>query len=508
MTPRLAVKNLRKAFGGAQALDGVALQIRRGEIHGLLGHNGSGKSTLIKILAGYHAPDDGELEVDGMPVALPLKPGQFRELGMEFVHQNLGLEPTLSVVDNFSLARMTAPENRWHTSWRAQRQRTRAAFERFGVEIDVDGTIGELRPVSRALVAIVRAVEGISADDGGLLILDEPTVFLPRAETEQLFELLRAVTRAGTSVLFVSHDLEQVQAITDRVTVLRDGRVISTVVTAQTSETELIRLIVGRAVEAAVAPVAPPADGPIEMLVEGLTGGQLVDVSFAVRRGEVLGLTGLLGSGFEDVLPRTYGAHRAEDGTLDVRGNVEALARMAPGRAIELGLALIPADRQHDGSVGSLSALDNLLLPTLGRYASRLSLARRRMERDAAELMRRFDVRPPNPRMTYSAFSGGNQQKLMLAKWLQIAPAVLLLDEPTQGVDVGARQQIFAAIREAAQAGTAVVCASADHEQLAAICTRVIVFGHGRVNGELRYPDISREAIVERCYASAEVEYV
>jgi ribose transport system ATP-binding protein len=333
-------------------------------------------------------------------------------------------------------------------------------------------------------------------------------VFLPRAETEQLFDLLRTIARAGTSVLFVSHDLEQVQAITDRVTVLRDGRVVSTVVTAETEEAELIRLIVGRAVEEVASPAAPAADEPTEMRVEGLTGGQLSDVSFAVRRGEVLGLTGLLGSGFEDVLPRLFGAHRAEAGTLEVRGSAEALDRMAPDRAIELGLALIPADRQHDGSVGSLSAVDNLMLPTVDRYASRLGLARRRMQRDAAELMRRFDVRPADPTMTYSAFSGGNQQKLMLAKWLQIAPSVLLLDEPTQGVDVGARQQIFGAIRDVAAEGTSVVCASADHEQLAAICTRVIVFGRGRVHGELRYPDISREAIVERCYASAEVEYV
>ena len=509
--PRLEAVGLSKAFGGAQALDGAGLTVAPGEVHGLLGQNGSGKSTLIKILAGFHAPDAGTLAIDGRPVDLPLRPGQFRQLGMEFVHQDLGLVESLSVVDNFTIAGMIEPENAWHTSWRAQRAQARDAFRRYGVAIDLDALVSELPSITRAMLAIIRAVEGIaSATQGavtnhGLLVLDEPTVFLPKSETEQLFGLLREITTTGGSVLFVSHDLDQVRAVTERVTVLRDGRVVATVDTAAADEAALIEMIVGRAVAVSAAAAGrDAAGGDIELEVDDLSGAGLAGISFHARRGEILGLTGLAGSGFDSVVQLLFGARRARRGRLRIGGRSFDLADMTPRRAIELGIALIPADRKRDGSVGSLPAADNVMLTVMDRYRSRFGLSRRRMLADAGELMRRFDVRPTEPMLPYSAFSGGNQQKLMLAKWLQLSPSVMLLEEPTQGVDVGARQQIYDALRDVAAQGTAIVCASADYDQLETLCDRVVVIGRGRVSAELRAADVTHDAIVERCYASAE----
>ena len=246
--PRLSLTGLSKSFGGTQALRGVDLDVLPGEVHGLLGENGSGKSTLIKILAGFHEPDAGELLVDGEAVRLPLATGQFRELGMSFVHQDLGLVDSLSVLENLRVADIASSRSRFRISWRRERARARATFVRYGVRLDPSASIGSLKPVERALLAIVRAIEEIrSVGRGhGLLILDEPTVFLPKEGVERLFSLVRDVAAAGTSILFVSHDLDEVREITDRVTVLRDGALVGTVVTAETSERQFVEMIIGR----------------------------------------------------------------------------------------------------------------------------------------------------------------------------------------------------------------------------------------------------------------------
>jgi ribose transport system ATP-binding protein len=505
----VALRRISKTFGGVRALHDVDLTIRRGEVHGLLGENGSGKSTLIKILSGFHAPDGGgSLEINGRPISLPLDPGQFRRLGMSFVHQDLGLVGALSVVENLVVGEL-ASQRRWRLSWARERRRAQETFKSFGLELDPSAKVSDLSPTDRALLAIVRAVEEIranTADDGseyGLLVLDEPTVFLPASDREELFAIIREIAATCASVLFVSHDLDEILEITDRVTVLRDGKVRGTVDTAQASEEVLVEMIIGRRLQG-LSIEREQAEAEKAISITGLTGRYARDVSLTFREGEVVGLTGLLGSGFDEIPYYVFGARPAAAGRLELGGKSYDLRGMSPSRALEAGVALIPADRQRDGSVGSLSVGDNVTVPVLRKYQSRLFLNRSRLRSDASKLLEQFDVRPPDPRLKYQSLSGGNQQKAMLAKWLQTKPSLLLLHEPTQGVDVGARQQIFQLTRKAAADGTAVVCVSTDYEQLATVCDRVVVFGRGRVARELTGDQVTKERIAEQCYRVAE----
>ena len=504
--PRLEARGLTKSFGGTQALRGADLTLFPGEVHGLLGENGSGKSTLIKILAGFHAPDAGELRIDGEEIRLPLATGQFRELGLSFVHQHLGLVESLSVLENLRVADIASSRSRFGISWRSERARARATFERYGLRLDPRALVGELKPVERALLAIVRAIEeNHSVGRGhGVLVLDEPTVFLPREGIERLFALIRDAAAAGASILFVSHDLDEVREITDRVTVLRDGSLVGTVVTAETSETRFVEMIIGRQL-AAMAEFEHHdlSQKRVGASVAGLNGATVRNVSLDLHEGEVVGVTGLIGSGFDEIPYLLYGARPARSGQLVLGGQTLELSQLRPPEAIAAGLVLIPADRPNDGCVASLPVSENLALAVLDRYFNGIALDLRRSRRATATLMGEFDVRPNDPSLPYGALSGGNQQKALLAKWFQTQPRLLLLDEPTQGVDVGARQQIYELIRGAAEErGMYVVCASSDYEQLATICDRVIVFGRGRVWRELVGTELTKDRIVEQCYAA------
>jgi ribose transport system ATP-binding protein len=499
------VRGVSKSFGGVRALDGVDLTIVPGEVHGLLGENGSGKSTLIKILAGFHAPDAGRLAIHGHEVPLPLPPGRFRELGISFVHQDLALIPSLTVLDNLRAGMIARAGLRPYVSWRGERRRAREVFARYGIRIDPGATVANLRPVDRALLAIVRALEEMREehDEPGLLVLDEPTVFLPRVEVDHLFTLVREIAAGGGSVLFVSHDLDEVHEITDRVTVLRDGYVVGTVVTAEAGEGQLVEMIVGRRLAVFTSEHHDLTSETAAAAVRNLTGVGVLDVSFDLHAGEVLGITGLAGSGFESVPYLLFGAWPATRGRLVMDGASNDVAGMTPHRALRMGTALIPADRQRDGAVGSLTITDNVTLPQLDRYRRGMTLRRGDMRRRTGALMREYDVRPAEPGYDYGSLSGGNQQKALLAKWLQTSPRLILFHEPTQGVDVGARQQIFATIRDAAAGGACVLVASSDYEQLAAICDRVLVMGRGRVTRQLVGGEVTKDRITEQCYASA-----
>ncbi len=504
--PVLELRHVSKTFDGTKALSGVNLTIERGEIHGLVGQNGSGKSTLIKILAGFHSPDPGaELLVNGRPVSLPLQPGQFRQLRMSFVHQDLGLILSLSVVENLWIDELSTRQQ-WLIKWGRERQRAKELFAEFGLAIDPAARVADLTPTDRALLAIVRALAETRSslagtDDYGLLILDEPTVFLPATGKRQLFETLRDIARRHASVLFVSHDLDEVLEITDRVTVLRDGQGQGTVTSATVTKDQLVEMIVGRRFVTPPVEHHDPTSQPADIAIRGLTGWLVHDVSLDLHRGEVLGLTGLAGTGFEEIPYLLFGARRAAAGTLAMAGATYNLPTLTPAEAVTAGIALVPADRLREGCEGTLSLADNVLLPVLDCYFHRLRLDRKRMEHDVQSLLDRFTVRPNRPELKYQTLSGGNQQKALLAKWLQSQPRLLLLHEPTQGVDIGARQEIFQLIRASARDGTTVICASTDYEQVATICDRVIVFGSDSRTRELRENEITKEHIAEQCYA-------
>jgi ribose transport system ATP-binding protein len=504
--PLLELRGLTKAFGNSLALDAVDLAIEPGEVHGLLGANGSGKSTLIKVLAGYHDVAAGTLSVRGRAVDLPLGPGVAQELGLAFVHQDLGLVPSLSVLENFLLGSLAASRRHYLLSWRQARRDARETFERYGLDLDPRALVSDIRPVDRALLAIVRAMEspGIAqvASDR-LIVLDEPTVFLPQEEVDHLFELVRRITAAGSSVLFVSHDLDEVRHITDRVTVLRNGRVAASGRTSELPTEQLVEAIVGMRLAVGVSERrAAPAATERHLEVHNLSSDALGDISFMASRGEIVGLTGLLGSGYDDVVRALAGAIRST-GELRLGARRVNLRSWDPQRATAAMVVLIPGDRLKEAAVRDLTVTDNVTMPNLGGFVRHGVLSRRAMMTKARSLASTFDVRPRDPQAMFGTLSGGNQQKVVLAKWLQTPPDLLLLQEPTQGVDIGARQQIFDTIRRGAP-DRVTLCASSDHDQLAQLCHRVLIMRRGRIARELGGDDVTKARITEECFRSGQ----
>jgi ribose transport system ATP-binding protein len=497
--PALQFRGLTKTFGPQRALDDVDFSVARGEIHGLVGRNGSGKSTLIKILSGYHAPDDGAtLEIGGQPVALPLPSVEAYRLGLAFVHQDLGLLPELSVVENIRIGRFrTGPG--WRINWKSERALVAQALERFGVRVSPETLVGSLREVDRALVAIVRGLIDLQSHESGILVLDEPTAYLPRDSVEQLFRTVRSVANAGTSVVFVSHRLDEVMSLTDRTTVLRDGKVVGTVTTASSNEEELIELILGGKLQDFYPEPSEPRSS-VALRISNLTGAVAKDLNLEVYEGEIVGLTGIAGAGYDEVPYLVFGAKPASSGAVQIGSTTLTHDKLTPKTTMGVGMALLPADRQRNSGVGELTLTQNVSLPVLSSFFRGGRLQQRAERHKVAGLLTDYTVRPAVPEAKMGQLSGGNQQKALLAKWLQRNPPVLLLHEPTQGVDVGAKKDVFERLREAAVGGAAILFSSAEYEDLAHLCDRVLVFYDGRVAATLSGADLTEDRIVEQCY--------
>jgi ribose transport system ATP-binding protein len=503
-----AIRDVSMDFGAGPVLDRVSLEMRQSEVHGLIGENGSGKSTLIKILAGFHVPTAGTLTVAGRDVPLPLAPAQFRDLGMHFVHQDLGLVPSLTVTENLfvdSVARARPFRVVSPGTWRARAAET---LHSFGLgDLAPDTLVSDLTPTESARLAIVRAVhemrESASSrgESRGLLVLDEPTVFLPREGREQLYELVRDVAFHHASVLFVSHDLDEVRTLTDRVTVLRDGRVAATFATADVAERELVSALIGNDLQAFRGEARPSIRGVTPALaVRGISGESVSKVDLTVYPGEILGVTGLLGSGFDALPYLVAGAAPAVEGEVQIGEATFGAGAITPKVALKAGLAFIPGDRKRLGSAPGLTVEENMMLLSVGDFARTGVVQRPALRSEARRLADAFDVRPRDTGFLYGSLSGGNQQKALLAKWLQRRPSVLLVHEPTQGVDIGARQQIFELLDAAAAQGTAIVCASSDNEQLAQLCHRVVVLSNGHISDELTGEGVDKHRISESVY--------
>lgn len=506
----LRMNNIRMRFGSYYALKGVSLSIRRGEVFGLLGQNGSGKSTMIKVLAGFHQPEEGsEVVLWGQTLPLPLDPMEIKKRGVAFVHQHLGLVPSLTVIENM---RVTALRQKtpWLVNWKKEAQAISALFAEFGLDVDPFATVASLPPVERAFVAIIRAFEDLRASDAGhggegILVLDEPTPFLPAEDVQRLFTLIRSIVKTGASVVIVTHDIDEVRDITDRVAVLRDGELVDILDTRSTERQSILDTIVGTRIDHFAKSRMPSEGIPDAVIVKDLSDGKTPGFDFAIREGETLGVTGLIGSGFATLPYLLYGALRGS-GSLTIAGQTIDLSLISPLMAQKLGIAFLPGDRLGAAGIGSLSVTDNITLPVLDRLLGPAGLDRHGMVVEAGRLGQIYDVRPQNPQLPLGSLSGGNQQKVLLAKWLQIKPKLLMLDEPTQGVDFGARQQIFKALDRAASDGTAILCASTDNEQLEQICDRIIVFSRGRPVIELKGSEISRKSITEACFHGHQAE--
>lgn len=496
----LQVEGLSKRFGRTQALEKVDLSLRAGEIHGLLGHNGSGKSTLIKILAGYQDADAGSVRLDGRALSLPVQPAELRSGGVRFVHQSLGMVERLTVAENLWLEQI-ALGTRKGLSFATMVRDAVGVLERFGLRLDPRAAVATLTAVDKANLAIVRAMIPVSERGGrpSLVVLDEPTAFLPPEDKQHLYTLVRRVADQGSAVLFVSHFLDEVLALCSSVSVLRDGRtVLSDRPAAELAVEDLMTAIVGSSSEQAVFERSEPAD-EVQVRVRDLCAASVAHIDLDLRRGEIVGLTGPIGSGCDEIPSALFGVAGWATGTVRVGEDSIDLRSATPAAAIAAGIGLVPADRNQHGVFGALSVDDNLNVTRLDSYARLRVLDRRRMRRDAGELARQYAVRPSRPELAVSSLSGGNAQKVLMAKWLRSEPLLLLLEEPTQGVDVGARQQIERTVLAAAARGGSVLVSSGDPDQLALLCHRVLVLSHGRVTATLQGAELTKHDIAQAC---------
>lgn len=501
--PALEITHLSKTFAGITVLKDVAIDIQHGEIHGLIGQNGSGKSTLIKILAGYHEPDAGStIIVDGKTIASD-NLGK-NDVGIAFIHQDLALIDSLSVLENVRIQHfVTGPAGQ--IRWKHEAAETSKYLNRVGLNIDPRTKVRMLSVTDRALVAIARGLatlDVMQADhDGGLLVLDEPTAYLPRDGVERLFTSLRGLASNGTSILFVSHRLDEITSLCDRVSVLRDGVMVETVQTATSTEGQLIEAMLGQPLEN-MYPDIVESDEEAHLKVTNLVGGVLGGVSFEIGKGEILGVTGLPGMGFEDIPYAITGAYRPSAGTMVIGDQTLDLTRMNPGKAISEGIYLLPADRKSQSAAITMSVKENVSLPFLKRF-TRSGITRGKLEAgQMKKLIEAYSVRPAIPDRIMGTLSGGNQQKALLAKWLQGEPKLLVLHEPTQGVDIGSKKEIFAQLAQVADRGDMVLVASVEYEDLVNMCSRVLVLRKGQVDRVLSGASLTVDRLIEAVYGS------
>jgi rhamnose transport system ATP-binding protein len=486
--PVLALEGVSKSFGAVAALRDVRLDLAAGEAHALVGENGAGKSTLVKVLAGVHRPDAGTVLLDGEPVEFG-GPADARAAGIAVIYQEPTLFPDLSVAENIFVGRQPLRGLR-RIDPAAMRARTVTLFDRLGVHIDPDRPARGLSIADQQLVEIAKAL----SFDARVLVMDEPTAALSGVEVERLFAVARSLRDAGAAVLFISHRFDEVFALCERITVMRDGRWIATDRVEDVTVDKVVRTMVGREVSA-LYPKLPAEVGEVRLEVDGLTrAGFFSDVSFAVRGGEIVALAGLVGAGRSEVIRAVFGIDRHDRGEVRVDGR-----RLAPGStpaAIAAGLALVPEDRRQQGLVMELSVERNATLPR--RWSlSRLGLLTGAAERrSAATWTRRLRVKSGSPTDPVSTLSGGNQQKLVLAKWLSTQPRVLIVDEPTRGIDVGTKAEVHRLLSQLAADGVAVLMVSSELPEVLGMADRILVMHEGRLVADIPRGRADEESVM------------
>jgi ribose transport system ATP-binding protein len=485
----LQVLGVSKTYPGTEALSNVSLTVRTGELHALVGGNGSGKSTLAKCLAGVEQADSGgTFVVSGNTIdAATMTPPEARAQGLRFVHQDPGVFPELSVAENLTLGYGYETGVASRVRWKQIRRRAAEQIEWIGLDCTPETILGKLSAASRTLVAIARALQDQDEiDGGGVLVLDEPTAALPEHEAEKLIENLRRLTAMGSAVLMITHHPSEVVGVVDRVSVLRDGQLVATLDAQKITEQELIDQIVGRSLDAVFPEMPEPRSGTAVLEVEGLSTKCLKEVSLSVREGEVVGIAGLLGTGRSTLLRSIFGDYRPDSGRVRIEGREVNLQRPR----IRKGVGYVPEDRGGEAAFADMSIRDNLLAASIPDFFRRFKMGRRAEAREADRLIAEFGIKATSASKAMSSLSGGNQQKAILARWLRRNPKLLLLDEPTQGVDVGARAEIYQIVREAVTGGVAVLLVASDFEELTRVCDRILVLRGGRFVAELESPSV------------------
>jgi ribose transport system ATP-binding protein len=493
-SPILELRGVSKSFHGTKVLDGVDFSVRSGEVMALMGENGAGKSTLMKIVTGiYQADPGGTIKLDGAEVRFT-KPGQAISAGVAMIHQDLNLLPGLTVAENLFLGR--EPLNGFGLiDWPTLRGESRRRLAELQQSIDPGALVGRLRVGQQQMVEIARAL----SLNARLIIMDEPTDALTDVETAILHDAIRRLRDQGKGIVYISHRLSEIFKICDSVTVLRDGKTAAAEPTTAVSEAELIHHMVGREITDKY-PYTPAADRPVSLRVVHLSAPGIDDISFEAHEGEVLGFAGLMGAGGPELGRVLYGALSARAGSIELEGR--KLSLRSPGAGVGAGIAFVPEDRKSEGLVQIHSVLTNMTLTALRRFITALGLiAHRREEKTVADYIKAFTIRTRGADAVVATLSGGNQQKVLLAKALMTEPKVLILDEPTRGVDVGVRREIYSLINDLKAKGLTILLISSDMPELLGIADRILVLSRGRLTGAFGRGEATQDAIMQRAVA-------
>jgi len=486
--PVLAVEDICKSFGPVQVLFNIDFALKRGEIHAVLGENGAGKSTLMKILSGYEQPSAGTIRLDGNPITIP-DSGHGERLGIVLIHQEFALAEYLTVEENIFLGREL--RRGWLLDKRVMRERTRTILRELDCRVDPDARVQDLAVSDKQMVEIAKAV----SRDARVLIMDEPTAVLTRTETDVLFRLIRRLKARGVTVVYISHKLDEVAEISDRVTVLRDGVLIETRPTAGTSQDAMATLMVGRELSDLFPPKhPPPADAPTVLEVSHIsTPGWVFDASFDLKRSEILGFAGLIGAGRTELMEAVLGLRRRTSGTIRRDGKVLRIRDMAD--AVEAGIVYLTEDRKGKGLLLDKQLRPNLTLMALERYG-RFLLDEGREEQALRRAADEFDIRAKRLDALAGNLSGGNQQKLLLARTMQVDPEIIMIDEPTRGIDIGTKSQIYHFIHGLIEQGKSCIVVSSELQEIVGLAHRVVVMRQGRITGTLSGEEITEQEIV------------
>lgn len=495
--PILRMVDITKTFPGVRALDRVTFEVYPGEVHGLVGENGAGKSTLMKILTGALQPDEGVIELRGQPVKVP-NPRAAQLLGIAIIHQELAVLPELSVAENIFLGR--EPTGRLGLiDWPRLYRQTEALLDRLGIELDPRTRVGDLTIAQQQMVEIAKAL----SLDADLLAMDEPTSALTERETEILFRLIHSLRDQGVTIIYISHRMEEIFQICDRVTVLRDGQHIATRPIHELTPEEVVRLMVGRPI---TEMYPPPGEefGPVRLEVRDLyRPPRLNGASLTLRSGEILGLAGLVGSGRTDLARAIFGVDPVERGEIRVNGRPVTLA--SPAEAMELGMGFVPEDRKTQGLFLNMTVRQNTVIARLKELSRFLGFIDfRRAREEARRFVEELNIRTPSLEQLVRNLSGGNQQKVIIARWMARAPAILILDEPTRGIDVGAKAEIHNLMRHLANQGVAILMISSELPEVLGVSDRILVMREGRIVAEFSRDEASQDKVM--LYATGSME--
>ncbi|HZG15049.1 MAG TPA: sugar ABC transporter ATP-binding protein [Candidatus Bathyarchaeia archaeon] len=485
----LEMKEIDKSFPGVKVLQNVQFSLYSGELHALMGENGAGKSTLMKILNGIYRKDNGTIIVKGKPEEIT-STKVAEGLGISIIHQELNLIPYLSVMENIFLGREFKLGKTPFVNWKKMRVEAERYLKQLGMDLDPRTIVEELSVGQQQMVEIAKALS-MQAD---ILVLDEPTAALTDREIEKLFEVIAALKANGVGMIYISHRMEEIFQISDRITVLRDGKYIGTRHTRETDMDELVRMMVGRDINDRF-PKIEMTPGEERLRVEGISLGQkLRDISFSVKSGEILGLAGLMGAGRTEVAKVLFGVTPATQGKIFIDGKETTIRK--PIDAIGAGIALVTEDRKHEGLILSLSIRENLSLPNLAKLSVSGFMKRSKENVLSEETIEKLHIRTPHAEQVVGALSGGNQQKVVIGKWLATKPKILILDEPTRGVDIGAKKEIYDLMNQLAKEGVAIIMISSELPEVLGMSDRIIVMHEGRVTAELSREEATQERIM------------